>query len=259
MRGIERFHEFFRGFENQYVLIGGAACELIFTEQGALFRATKDLDIVLVVESITHEFGVRLWDFIHMGGYEIKCRSNGAPILYRFSKPKNSDFPYMIELFSRGFLDWPTAYNVLPISFDDTISSLSAILLDESYYKLIVNGSQSLHGISLLRPEFILLLKARAFLDYLGRYMEGAYEHESDIRKSMRKHRDDALRLATILVPDLRVDLPSIIKSDLKKFLDITRVSKEDVSPSFQKRVISLDEIIVLLQNIYGIGVESKE
>jgi predicted nucleic acid-binding protein len=38
----------FEGHESQYVLIGGAACELLMDKVGLDFWATKDLDIVLI-------------------------------------------------------------------------------------------------------------------------------------------------------------------------------------------------------------------
>ena len=31
-RGLEIFKEFFRDFQEQYVLIGGAACDIVFNE-----------------------------------------------------------------------------------------------------------------------------------------------------------------------------------------------------------------------------------
>ena len=52
-----KFKERFQGFENQYVIIGGTACDLIMENEELPFRATKDVDIVLIVESITAEFG----------------------------------------------------------------------------------------------------------------------------------------------------------------------------------------------------------
>ena len=39
------------GFEDQYVIIGGTACDLIMENEELPFRATKDIDIVLIVES----------------------------------------------------------------------------------------------------------------------------------------------------------------------------------------------------------------
>ena len=55
--GIAKFKEYFSGFENQYVLIGGSACDLNMQDAALPFRATKDIDIVLIVESLTSEFG----------------------------------------------------------------------------------------------------------------------------------------------------------------------------------------------------------
>jgi hypothetical protein len=84
------------------VLIGGGACELIMDEAGVDFRATKDLDIVLIVEALDRAFADRFWAFVQEGGYEIRERSEGQKILYRFQKPQARDFPAMLELFSRS-------------------------------------------------------------------------------------------------------------------------------------------------------------
>lgn len=57
MIGLDKFKEYFMGYQDQYVLIGGAACDIIFEEQDTAFRATKDLDLVLIVEALTPAFG----------------------------------------------------------------------------------------------------------------------------------------------------------------------------------------------------------
>ena len=57
INGLEGFRKKFKGFENQYVIIGGTACDLIMENEALPFRATKDIDIVLFVESLTAEFG----------------------------------------------------------------------------------------------------------------------------------------------------------------------------------------------------------
>lgn len=51
VRGLDKFREQFRDYANEYVLIGGAACDLLMEEAAPAFRATKDLDIVLCVEA----------------------------------------------------------------------------------------------------------------------------------------------------------------------------------------------------------------
>ena len=105
VRGIEVFQDYFREYADQYVLIGGAACSISFEEQEINFgRTTKDLDVVLIVEAQTKEFGERFWQFIKDGKYRIRSKSNGNPQFYRFDKPEDPEFPKMIELFSRNLL-----------------------------------------------------------------------------------------------------------------------------------------------------------
>jgi predicted nucleotidyltransferase len=51
VHGLEKFKEYFENHKNQYVFIGGTACDILMNELGAPFRATKDLDIVLIYRS----------------------------------------------------------------------------------------------------------------------------------------------------------------------------------------------------------------
>lgn len=113
MRGIDKFRESFVGREDEYVLIGGGACDLLFGEAGQDFRATKDLDLVLLVEALTPEFGRVFWDFVREGGYENRQKSSGKPQFYRFSKPKDPAFPAMLELFARTASTWATGIPAL--------------------------------------------------------------------------------------------------------------------------------------------------
>ena len=68
---------FYVGHEHQYVLIGGAACELIMGEVGLDFRATKDLDIVLIVEALDAAFAERFWAFVEAGGIRDQAAKPG--------------------------------------------------------------------------------------------------------------------------------------------------------------------------------------
>ena len=101
VKGIKRFRDYFREFTDQYVLIGGAACDISFDNNSVDFRATRDLDIVLIVEALTREFGQRFWEFIRDGGYQNRAKSSGSAQFYRFDKPTQEGFPLMIELFAR--------------------------------------------------------------------------------------------------------------------------------------------------------------
>lgn len=70
IKGMDKFRQHFGSFSDRYVLIGGAASDLIMTEAGAEFRATKDLDIVLCLEVFDKNFVEAFWAFIKAGGYK---------------------------------------------------------------------------------------------------------------------------------------------------------------------------------------------
>lgn len=55
--GLDLFKERFAKFTSNYVLIGGAACYIYEDINAQVPRATKDLDIILVVEVLAPEFG----------------------------------------------------------------------------------------------------------------------------------------------------------------------------------------------------------
>ena len=55
VKGLPKFEEYFSKYSDNYILIGGAACDIHIEDAGLTFRATKDLDIVLIVEALTPE------------------------------------------------------------------------------------------------------------------------------------------------------------------------------------------------------------
>ena len=91
--GIEKFREHFAGHEDQYALIGGAACDLLFAAAGLDFRATKDLDVVLCVEVVRDEFAQAFLRFVESGGYQARQRQDGHKEFYRFQKPTDKAYP----------------------------------------------------------------------------------------------------------------------------------------------------------------------
>lgn len=84
--GLLKFKEYFKDYSDSYVLIGGAACDIIFTENEADFELKS-----------------------HIG--------------------------------------------ITPLHVSDDISSLSAILLDDDYYQVLLDGRVIENGFSVLRPE----------------------------------------------------------------------------------------------------------
>ena len=60
------------------------------------FRATKDVDIVLIVESITAEFGRQFWESMSKKqDMSILNKSTGNAQFYRFTSPKSKEYPYI--------------------------------------------------------------------------------------------------------------------------------------------------------------------
>lgn len=53
VKGLDTFRKYFEEYKSQYVLIGGAACDIVFESNETSFRATRDLDMVLIVEALT--------------------------------------------------------------------------------------------------------------------------------------------------------------------------------------------------------------
>lgn len=175
VRGIEIFRKFFEGHEDQYAIIGGAACDLIFSDAGAAFRAAKDIDMVLCVEVVDAAFGARFRDFLKAGGYQAAETQGGKRQFYRFHKPADAAFPFMIELFSRkpDTLSLPDDVVIAKIPVEDAVISLSAILLDDAYFEALTANRRVIDGVSILDQSLLIPFKARAWLDLADRAAGG--------------------------------------------------------------------------------------
>jgi len=217
VKGLQRFVGHFTGFEYAYILIGGAACDLWLSDRSLPFRATKDLDLVLVVEALDPAFFERFWAFIRDGRYQSHQRSDSRPSFYRFKDPEVAEYPYMIELLSRNHLELPTGTHITPIPVDDDISSLSAILLDDTYYRFVVQTRILVNGVPIIPAQCLIPLKARAWLDLTARKNAGTANVKGD---DIRKHRNDVFRLYRSLAPADRFVLPDPLHGDLGAFLD---------------------------------------
>ena len=247
--GIERFKEWFRGYEDHYAIIGGTACDLLMAEEGLEFRGTKDIDIVLIVEAITPEFGKRFWEFIRNAGYEHCNKSTGLPQFYRFSQPKEAGYPYMIELFARKIdaITLPQNAVLTPLPLDEDISSLSAILLDDNYYQLLRSGTIVIDGVTVLGAAQLIPFKAKAWLDLTERKAKG----EPVDSKNIRKHKNDVFRLSALLAPGMQIVVNQVVWDDLQKFF--TAIRPEVVDTKQLGLMRGKEEILAALEEQYGI------
>lgn len=249
--GFESFKRHFKGHEKEYVIIGGTACDLIMSEEELSFRATKDIDMVLIVEALTTEFVKKLWDYVKEAEYEHQNKSTGAPQFYRFSHPKSKEYPAMIELFSRradALVLAPEA-RLTPLPMEDDVSSLSAILLDEEYYEFLKQGQMMAGGVPVLRPEYIIPFKAKAWLDLTERKESGAHVDS----KNIRKHKNDVFRMAMLLTEESRVEIKGMMKEDMEEFLGY--MNQENVDMKHLGLVWKdQKELIRLLEKCYITG-----
>lgn len=248
--GVERFRAHFSGHDHQYVLIGGAACELLMDDAGLDFRATKDLDIVLIVEALDRSFAECFWSFVEAGGYEIRERSEGQKILYRFQKPQASDFPAMLELFSRAPEGIALGAEALltPLPIDESAASLSAILLDNDYYDFLRSMVRDMDGLPALNEAAIIPFKARAWLDLSKQRQEGGGVDE----KNIRKHRNDVARLLQLLSPEARYTLPPTVAQDMHSFVGLL-AADADFDPKQFKVNFTREDVVRMLRAAYGL------
>lgn len=221
------------------------------------FRATKDIDMVLIVEALTSEFGEAFWKFVQDAGYHYINKGTGEAQFYRFSNPKSHEYPYMIELFSRKpeWMPPEVESRYAPVIIDEDISSLSAILLNDEYYGFLKKGTKVIDGLSILRAEHIIPFKAKAWLDLTNRKNMG----DSIDSRDIKKHKNDIFRLSVLLTPNEGFHLTTEIENDMALFLEamkkdnidlkqlgITGTTKNDVVEAlyaYYKIVESADDI----------------
>lgn len=216
--GIESFKEWFKGNESQYAIIGGTACDILMTEEGLDFRATKDIDLVLIIEAVDAEFGRKFWEYVKQAGYEHCNKSSGVPQFYRFSHPTSNRYPAMIELFTRklNVIQLSDDAVLTPLPIDEDISSLSAILLDDDYYEFLKQGKVIVDGVAVLDAAYLIPFKAKAWVDLTDRKASG--EHVDS--KNIKKHKNDIFRLNELIDPTAKVAAPRRVCVDVQEFVD---------------------------------------
>ena len=246
VKGIDTFRRYFAEYEEQYVLIGGAACDIVFESNDTAFRATRDLDMVLIVEALTPEFGEKFWEFIQNGGYRNKSTNGQKPQFYRFDKPEDDSYPKMIELFCRSNFELREMTGIMPVHIDDKVSSLSAILLNDDYYRILMDGKVVRNELSVLRPEYLILFKAKAYLDLNQRKVSG----EEVDSKNISKHKKDVLRISAELVLESTVKLPAAVETDIRAFIDSLAREPFD-SNSLKSYGLSNDEVVEVLRRVF--------
>lgn len=253
VKGVEHFRDWFAPYKGYYALIGGTACDLILEEAGLAFRATKDLDVVLLVDDVSPEFAKHFWEYVRHGGYERRLKSTGKPRAYRFQDPADARFPHMVELFAR----LPDAFEgdnrdvvitLLPVD-DAEVSSLSAIILDDAYFTFLRTGLTEIEGVPVVDASRLIVLKAYAWLSLRNRKAAG----EAIDSHHIRKHRNDIFRLFPVLNPSQTIPSSVTIKDDMARSLTLLR--EESIAMvEMGIRTMTQEAVIEELEKIYVYG-----
>jgi len=109
---------------------------------------------------------------------------------------------------------------------------------------MILNGGITFTGIA----ELILLFKARSWLDVSER-KQASDKVDS---KTVKKHRNDVLRLSVLLAPMQQVVVADTIKQDMARFLTTMEIEEGLDLENFGV-TISLDQTLSNLRSIYGL------
>ena len=254
VRGIEKFKEYFEAFEGNYVIIGGTACEIHEVNNAIAPRATKDIDIILIVEALSHEFVERFWEFIKSGNYGEKNKGTDVSTrheYYRFKQPEDDSFPHQIELFSRRLDAFilPADAHLTPIPTTEDLSSLSAILMSDDYYNFTIEHSQNEDGVHIANIESLVCLKCKAYIDMIARKTQGARIDS----KVIAKHKNDVFRLLAMLAPADRFATSATIQEDLRQFIQMVQedLPNADFMKSAGLASISSEALLRLLNNCF--------
>lgn len=251
--GLDTFVKHFEDHSDHYILIGGSACDWQMEKKGLTFRATKDLDIILIAEALSDEFVNHFWEFIKEGEYSIAEVGN-RKIFYRFINPKASGYPKMLELFSRvpDLIKPSGDIYLTDIPTGEEASSLSAILLDNDYYNFTLTNSTITDGLHHANEIALVCLKTKAFLNNLYRREAGQQVQEDDILK----HKRDIIRLISTIPADTKIDTPESIKADIKEYVSFLQKEQPDIRPLLRNQGIiniSLNDILGQLQLTFGL------
>ncbi|MEJ0101297.1 MAG: hypothetical protein WDO19_01530 [Bacteroidota bacterium] len=248
VRGLAQFKTWFNDFSGSYVIIGGTACERQFEERGLIFRATKDIDLVLVIEALDTAFVKQFWEFIKAGNYNQTQVEEKERKYYRFANPAHENFPVLIELFSKrpDVIQETEGMHLTPIPAEEDLSSLSAILMDNDYYQFTLVNTQQVDGLPVASAEALIALKASAYINMLQR-KDGGEQIDS---KHIKKHKNDVLRLAVILAADSKVKCPDKIKADISQYIQLMKEEQPDVKAMFKEMGLDAVEAETLLTQL---------
>ncbi len=256
MEGLDKFREAFADFSDNYVIIGGTACNITMRETVVRARATHDIDMIVIVENMTEAFASRFWQFVREAGYrpEKRRQNAGEPAkyeLYRFVDG-HAGYPEMIELLSRhpDALGEPKGLIIEPLPTDEEVSSLSAIIMDDDFYYFTIEHSRLTDGVRHADSAALIALKARAYLNLMADKASGKHVNTKDIKK----HRSDVLK-NVVIIEDSQIEVPRTIAACVSDFVASIRNDWDELAAPLAKSLGEdtdfVHELLNQLENLY--------
>ena len=246
-KGMDHFRDFFQDFKDSYVIIGGSAAAILLEDEGLEFRATVDIDVVLLANS-SKELNKKFAEYVRAGAYQTKEASEGTPRYYRFSKPGSEDFPEIIEIFAgnEAKLELREGQYIIPVQNDD-VAKISAILLDDEYFEILkATSKQSSDGFSIINSIGMICMKARAFRELSAR---------NDEVKKIKKHRNDIVRMVQILKKTDSYPLTGTPLLDLLMVREHirTKLSDKEIKQIIGNASLNLEDVLSALERVFNL------
>lgn len=243
--GINLFRDKFKNYTDCYTIIGGTACDILMTDADLDFRATRDIDMIILFEDRYQDFAKIFWEFVKEGGYRCGWKNSDDVHFYRFTEP-TPGYPSQIELFSRK-PDYHLASvsEIIPVHISDDISSLSAIMLNDDFYEFMINGRKTVDGLSVLSAEYIIPFKMFAWLNLKDKKAEGEHVNSRDLKK----HKYDVFRLLQIVSSGTVIDTTGLVTGTIDRF--IKEIESEEMDLSAIGLGFSKEQGLEILKQVY--------
>ena len=228
VRGFDKFRQYFAPHSDSFIVIGGTAMQLHAQSGGPMPRVTQDIDMLVIVERMSPSFTAAFHAFLREGRYDcyMAKEPDGAnrPRFYRFINPRDTAFPVRIELLSSPELPPPDGmlYMSLPDEPDD---SMSAIVLDRTYYNFARSNTTAIDSIPCLNRDALMVFKSVAYLNLMDEYERTGNRLR---HHDTKKHRRDVLALAGSIPPGEVASVPDEIAQRLRAFASSIESSRAE-------------------------------
>ena len=161
----------------------------------------------------------------------------------------------MIEIFTRkpDSLEIPPDQHLIPVKTNDGIrNSLSAILLQDEYYELIIQSRVIMKDIPIVNGLILIPLKIKAFLDLDLRKKNGETIDDNDIQK----HKKDVYRLYYTSTASNNVVVPASVKKNMNTFISYIKEDQQSfnsVSHDIGVPQTNMADFMDTLKKIYSL------